>query len=448
MQKENIGTDPIQKLLLKYSIPAITGMLVNALYNIINRIFIGRIQGIGVEALSGVGITIPIMLTIGAFGMLVGVGATANISINLGKGDKKRAQSILGNAIFLSITISIILSVVGLIFCDSILKAFGASSVIMPYAKQYIIVLLFGTIFNVTSFSINHTIRTDGKPIVSASIMVIGCVANVILDPIFIFGLKMGIQGASIATVISQALTTILIFIYYLGGFSNMAVTFESLRPRISHIKKIISIGLSPFSMQIATSCVVLVFNNRLKLLGGDVTIGAFAIISSISTLFLMPIFGLNQGGQHIIGFNYGAKNYDRVKKALFLIISAGTIYLIGGFVLVQFFPSALIGLFSSETSLLEKAIYGIRINMFTLPLLAVCILGTTFFANIGKAKISLSLNLFRQFIMLIPMIFLLSHYFGLTGVWLAQPICDAVSFVLVSAFALLELKKQKQNMI
>ncbi|MEG2045080.1 MAG: MATE family efflux transporter [Clostridia bacterium] len=444
-QQSALKSERLYKLLLKYSIPAITGMLVSALYNIVDRIYIGKIPDIGSQAISGVGVTMPLTTIILAFGMLIGIGATANMSIALGKGNRRTAQKILGNALFLVVVVSLVLSVLGLVFLDKILMVFGASEDLLPFARAYMIPILIGTIFNMLSFSMNHTIRADNSPTIAGLTMVLGCVLNIILDPIFIFVFKMGISGAAIATVISQAVSAAWVMYYYFGGRSKLKINLRSVKPNFKIIMIILSIGVSPFAMQISNSVVQALLNNQLKALGGDVAIGAFTIISSVSMLFLMAIFGLNQGAQPIIGYNYGAKNYKRVRLTLKIVIFVGTVYLTIGFIVTQCFPHFLISLFSTDPALMEITAAGLKINLFTLPLLGACIMGSNFFQYIGKPTISLLLSVLRQFLLLIPILLILPNFFGLKGVWLAQPICDVISFVLIVAMVLIELKKQKR---
>ena len=310
-----LGTEPIGKLLIKYSVPAIIGMMVNALYNVVDRMFIGNIPGVGPMAITGLGVTMPIMTIILAFGMLVGIGATTNISIKLGQGKREEAEHIVGNSITLALIIGIILTVVVTVFSDSILKVFGASESTLIYAKSYMSIILLGTIFSISAMVFNNIIRGDGNPKLSAIIMAAGCATNIVLDAVLIFGFNMGIQGAALATIASQGLTAIWGFSYYLKGKSNLKFTKTSLKLDMNIVKIIFAIGSAPFAMQLATSLVQVISNNALRTYGSDLAIGAMATISSIVMIFLMPSFGLVQGMQPIVGFNYGAKNYDRAIK-------------------------------------------------------------------------------------------------------------------------------------
>ncbi|WP_042274924.1 MATE family efflux transporter [[Clostridium] dakarense] len=436
-----LGTEPIRKLLLKYSIPAIIGMLVNALYNVVDRIFIGNIPGVGPLAITGLGITMPIMTIILAFGMLIGIGTATNISIKLGQGKKEEAQKLIGNAMTLAVIIGFILTFIGIAFADKILISFGASESTLIYAKDYINVILMGTIFNLLAFSLNHSIRADGSPKISAGIMVVGCVTNIVLDAVFIFIFNMGIKGAAYATITSQAITAILTLNYYLSGKSNLKFTKSSLKLEKKLIISVFAIGLSPFAMQLAASIVQVISNNALKVYGGDLAIGAMTTISSISMIFLMPIFGLNQGSQPIIGFNYGAKKYLRAKKTYLASLIAATIILLFGTIIVQLFPQVIIGLFNRDEELMSITVSGIRMYLLMMPIVGISITGSNYIQSIGKAKIAMFLSLLRQVILLIPIIIILPKFIGLNGVWLAQPISDFISTFITGIILFIELK-------
>lgn len=436
-----LGTESIRKLLLKYSIPAIIGMLVNALYNVVDRIFIGNIPGVGSLAITGLGITMPIMTIILAFGMLIGIGTATNISIKLGQGKKEEAQKLIGNAMALAVIIGFILTFIGIVFADQILIAFGASENTLIYASDYIHVILMGTIFNLLAFSLNHSIRADGSPKISAGIMVIGCATNIILDAVFIFIFNMGIKGAAYATIISQAITAILTLNYYLSGKSNLKFTKSSLKLEKRLVMAVFAIGISPFAMQLAASMVQVISNNALKIYGGDLAIGAMTTISAISMIFLMPIFGLNQGSQPIIGFNYGAKKYNRAKKTYLASLIAATVILLIGTIIVQLFPKIIIGLFNRDKELMSITVSGIRIYLLMMPIVGISITGTNYIQSIGKAKIAMFLSLLRQVILLIPIIMILPKFIGLNGVWLAQPISDFISTLITGTILFIELK-------
>ena len=444
--QQALGTESVGKLLLKYSVPAIIGMLVNALYNVVDRIFIGNIPGVGPLAITGVGVTMPIMSITLAFAMLIGIGCTTNISIKLGQGKKEDAQKIIGNGITLSIIISLILSIIGIVFGNQILHLFGASDQTLYYAKSYIYIILAGTVFNTLGFTLNNTIRGDGNPKLAATIMVVGCITNVILDAVLIFVFNLGIQGAAIATVISQIVTALWGLMYYVKGKSNLTFEKSSLKLDKSLVKSIIAIGIAPFSMQIATSLVQVISNNALKMYGGDLAIGAMATISSISMIFLMPIFGLNQGSQPIIGFNYGAKQYDRANKAFKISALISIVILTAGWILVQLSPETVIGMFNKDPKLMDISVNGIRIYLFMIPIIGISITGSNYIQSVGKAKIATVLSLLRQVILLIPMILILPNFFGLNGVWYASPISDFLSTAITAYILYRELKSYKKE--
>jgi len=307
-RSKQLGEEKIGKLLLTFSVPAIVGMLVNALYNIVDRIFVGR--GVGALAIAGITISFPIMLILMAFGMLVGLGATSLISIRLGQNKQEDAEQIMGNAMILLIVLMLGTTVVGLAFLEPLLRVFGASADVMPYAKDYLRIILIGAVFQGIGFGMNNFIRAEGSPKIAMLTMLIGAILNTILDPIFIYIFKWGIQGAALATVISQAASSIWVLSHFLGGKSILKVQKQNLRLKMDVVLSIFSIGFAPFMMQLAASVVNGVMNNQLVEFGGDMAISAMGIITSVSTLILMPIFGINQGSQPIIGFNYGAKKY------------------------------------------------------------------------------------------------------------------------------------------
>ena len=444
--QQTLGTEPVGKLLLKYSVPAIIGMMVNALYNVVDRIFIGNIPNVGPLAITGLGVTMPIMTIILAFGMLVGIGATTNISIKLGQGKREEAEGIIGNSITLAIIIGLSLTIIGTIFSNQILTMFGASEGSISYAKDYISIILFGCVFNILGMLFNNIIRGDGNPKLSAIIMAVGCGANIILDGVLIFGFNMGIKGAAIATVTSQAITALWGFLYYLKGKSNLKLKKSTLKLKRKTIGAIFAIGAAPFAMQIATSLVQIISNNALKTYGGDLSIGAMATVSSIMMIFLMPVFGLVQGMQPIVGFNYGARNYGRSKRALKLSATSATIIFVVGFLLIQAIPHVLVSMFNKDVQLMDITIKGLRKYSLGLPLIGLSIVGTNYIQSIGKAKVAMVLSLLRQVILLIPMIIILPKFLGIDGVWFAQPASDIISAIITSIILYKDIKKYKVN--
>ena len=439
-----LGTEPVGKLLLKYSLPAIIGMIVNGLYNVVDRIFIGNIPGVGPLAITGLGVTMPIMTMIVAFGMLIGIGTTANISIRLGQGKKEEAERLIGNAVTLAIMVGLVIIIIGLTFINQILHLFGASEGSLPYAKAYINIILLGSVFNLLGFVFSNAIRGDGNPRLSATIMITGCFTNIALDALFIMVLKMGIQGAAIATIISQCLTSILGLSYYLRGKSNLKLRKSSLKLDKSLVGSIFAIGCAPFAMQIASSCVQIICNNSLRTYGGDLAIGAMATINSIIMMVGMPIAGISQGAQPIVGFNYGAKQYDRAEKTLKLCIASATIGLLCSWILVQSIPEMIVSLFNSDKELVSISVDGIRKYLSMMPLIGTSMIGSNYFQAIGKAKYAMVLSLLRQVILLVPMMLILPRIFGLNGIWFAQPIADFISFTVTLTLVIREVKSYK----
>ena len=440
--QKHLGEAPIGKLLLQYSVPAIIGMIVNALYNIVDRMFIGNIPNIGSLAITGVGITMPIMTIILAFGMLIGIGATANISLNLGKGNRPTAEKLLGNAFTLSIIVGLAIAIVGTICANPILNLFGASENTLFYAKEYLNIILLGCTFNILSFSLNSTVRADGNPKMSSLTMVIGCGTNIILDYVFIFIFNLGVKGAALATIISQAITFFIILYYYTIGNSNLKLKVENFKLKKHLVTMTFAIGIAPFATQIANSLVQVIANNALKTYGSDLAIGAMTVISSLNIVFMMPIFGINQGCQPIIVFNYGAKKYKRAKETFKYATMAACVICIIGFTIIQCFPTQIISLFNNDPKLTNLAMRGIRIYLLMMPILGINIVATSYYQSIGKAKVSMFVSLLRQVILLIPFTIILPKFIGLDGVWAAGACADSLSVIITLILLRKEFKQ------
>lgn len=440
--QKHLGEAPIGKLLLQYSVPAIIGMIVNALYNIVDRMFIGNIPNIGSLAITGVGITMPIMTIILAFGMLIGIGATANISLNLGKGNRPTAEKLLGNAFTLSIIVGLAIAIVGTICANPILNLFGASENTLFYAKEYLHIILLGCTFNILSFSLNSTVRADGNPKMSSLTMVIGCGTNIVLDYVFIFIFNLGVKGAALATIISQAITFFIILYYYTIGNSNLKLKVENFKLKKHLVTMTFAIGIAPFATQIANSLVQVIANNALKTYGSDLAIGAMTVISSLNIVFMMPIFGINQGCQPIIGFNYGAKKYKRAKETFKYATMAACVICIIGFTIIQCFPTQIISLFNNDPKLTNLAMRGIRIYLLMMPIVGINIVATSYYQSIGKAKVSMFVSLLRQVILLIPFTIILPKFIGLDGVWAAGACADSLSVIITLILLRKEFKQ------
>jgi putative MATE family efflux protein len=425
-------TMPAGRLLLKFSLPAIGAMIVGSLYNLVDRIFVGRIGGL---AMTGIGLSFPFMMLLSAVSSLVGIGASALISIKLGENNKDEAQGLLGNAITMLFGLMLLMTLLGLIFKVPILKAFGASDATMPYAADYMTVILYGAIFQGIGTGLVNVVRASGHPVKSMMIVIVGTLVNIILDPILIFTLDMGISGAAWATIIAQLVTALMVIGHFLSEKSQLKIEKEKLKLHLVTIKSILSIGFAASAMQLASVVVSIISNNALKTYGGDVAIGAMTIINSVMVLFLMSAMGVTQGAAPIIGYNYGAKRFDRVKKVLKLELAAVASICTMTFILVQTFPVMLASIFTSEPELIEKASSGMRLFLLALPLISAQIVGASYFQAIGQAKKAAFLGLLRQVLLLIPLLLILPSFFGLNGVWGSVTLADLIASLIAIVF-------------
>lgn len=423
-----LSTEKIGKLIWEYSFPSIVGMVVMSVYNIVDRIFIGH--GVGALAISGLALTFPFMILLQAFGMLIGAGAASRISINMGEGNTARAEKVLGNALTLTVIISGSVALLSFLMMDYLLKLFGGTDLTIGYAKDYMQIIIPGSIFSATLYGFNNIMRASGFPRKAMYTMMIGAAVNVILDPIFIFVFDWGIRGAAIATVISFIIGSWWVLTHFNLPVSHIKFRKENFRLEKDIVYSILNIGMSPFSMQLATSIVVILINSTLLKYGGDLAIGAFGIINSLITLIIMVVLGLNQGTQPIVGYNYGAKLYDRMFRTVKLAIIIGTILTTSGFLLGMFFSDFSVGLFTKDNELTRISANALRISIFMFPFVGFQIVISNFFQSIGKARVSIFLSLTRQFIFLIPAILLLPSVFGLNGAWAAMPVSDALATI------------------
>ena len=447
MEKKHqlMGTEKITKLLIQFSLPAIIGMLVNALYNIVDRIYIGNIKTVGHLAIAGVGLTFPVVIFVFGFSILIGLGAATNSSLNLGKKRKDEAEKFLGTAVIFGFLISIILMVSVLWNLDWLVEKLGGSEKTTIYASQYLRILAFGFPAAVVGYVGNAAIRSDGNPKMAMATLLIGAITNIVLDPIFIFYMDMGVRGAAWATIISQYVSGIWALYYFTSKFSGMKLHFKNLRLDFVKIKSIASLGSAPFAVQMGASIVNYIYNSTLKDYGGDTAIGAMAIVQAVITFILMPIFGINQGLQPILGYNYGAKYYPRVKEALFKAIFAATTLCVIDFLAIQFLSKYFINIFTQEKELVRIASAGLKIQTFMLPIIGFQIISSIYFQAIGKPKMSFFMSLTRQIIVLVPCIFIMSKLFGVDGIWYAAPVSDFIAAVLTFIFIKLELKHLKE---
>lgn len=438
-----LETKKISKLVWDYALPAIIGTMVNALYNIVDRVYIG--QGVGALAISGLAVTFPVMNLTAALGMLVGAGASSRISISLGQRDHQTAEKILGNSFLLTILFNLVFITLLMFFLEPILMSFGASEDTLPYAKEYLQIILPGNIFLTMTFSFNSMMRASGYPQKAMYTMLIGAVLNIILDPIFIFVFKMGIGGVAWATVISMVVGMFFVMHHFTRKGSTLRLRKKYIRFEKHILVAIVSIGLSPFFMQVAASGVTVLMNTSLKKYGGDLAIGAYGILMSMLMLIVMFVIGLNQGLQPIIGYNYGARNYSRVKAAFFYGIKIATVVTTIGFLMGMFLPRLFARAFTSDIALLDMAENAMRITIIAFPIVGFQVVISSFFQSIGQAKKSITLSLSRQIIFLIPSIIILPRIFGLNGVWAATPVSDTIASLLAAYFFWREIKVLRQ---
>lgn len=430
---EELREAHVGRLMLKYFVPAFIGVFVNALYNIVDRIFIG--QGVGAEALSGISVIFPVMLIMMAFGMLIGIGSGVIVSINMGKKDMDRAEKTLGTSFTLMIIVSVIIMIVTYALKVPILRSFGSTEETFQYANDYLDIILGGVIFMVVGFSLNNIIRSEGNAKIAMISMLLSSVTNLILDPIFIFVLDMGVKGAAYATVISMFVLMLWVLYHFIKSKrSVIKLRLQNIRVNWEIMIEIVAIGMAPFSMQIAGSFVQGLLNKKLIEFGGDLAVGAMGIINSVITLVVMAIVALNMASQPIIGFNYGAKSVDRIKQALRITLIAATLISVAAFALIEAFPGIIIKLFNNDSETLYKlASNGLRLVILAFPIIGFQVVASNFFQAIGKAGLSLFATLIRQVIVLIPLLFILPGFWGINGIWISFPISDSLSAVVVS---------------
>ena len=439
-----LGTKPVGGLLMQYALPAIVAMTASSLYNIIDRAFIGQV--VGPEAIAGLGITFPFMNLSAAFGAAVGVGASTSISVKLGQKDYKRAQNLLGNTVTLNLIIGVLFMVVCMIFLDPILRFFGASDVTLPYAREFMIIILLGNVVTHMYFGMNAVLRAAGKPrhAMYATLFTVAC--NIVLVVAFVWWFRWGIRGAALATVTSQSLA----LCWQMWMFSDKKELLHlrrgiyRLRPQL--VKNIIAIGISPFLMQ-ATSCIIVIFmNNQFVRYGGDMAVGAYSIANSMVMVFFMFVMGMIQGMQPIVGYNFGAEKYDRMFRCLWLTIAAATSILLVGWALSMLFPKEIARIFTTDPTLLEMSARGIRLDMLVFFVVGSQAVITNFFQCIGKVKVSIFLSLSRQLFMLLPMAYVFPLFWQLDGVWYAMPVSDFCAFAMTIPFLLWYMKRLKAN--
>lgn len=435
-----LGTEKIGRLLKQYALPAIIAQTAASLYNMVDSIFIG--QGVGPLAISGLAVTFPLMNLSTAFGTLVGAGAAVMLSVLLGQKNYKAANKVLGNVVSLNIIIGLIFMAVALIFIDPILYFFGASENTLPYAKEYITIILIGNVITHVYFGLNAAMRSSGFPKKAMALTIFTVVFNTILDPIFIFAFDMGIAGAAWATVLAQTVAMGIVLKHF--SDKERAFHFEKgifkLDMRVA--KDSLAIGMGPFLMNAAACLVTLFINQQLRDYSGDLGIGAYGICNRLIFMFIMICMGLNQGMQPIAGYNYGAKQYSRVKEVFWMTAKLGTVVTCICFIIGMFFPRVAVGIFTHDEALMDMASHGFRILVIGFPIVGFQMIGTNFFQCLGMVKKSVILSLSRQILFLLPLLYALPLWHGASGVWMSFPISDALS-ALLTAILLRKLFKK-----
>ena len=448
-QEVDLGREPVGHLLFILAVPAITSQVVNALYNMVDRMYIGHIPEVGSAALTGVGVCFPIIMIISAFAYLFGMGGAPRASIFMGKKDNDTAEKILGNCTTSLMIIAVLLTVLVLIFQEPLLYLFGASENTIGYAMDYMTIYAIGTIFVQLTLGLNAFISAQGFSKISMLTVVIGAVTNIVLDPIFIFGLNMGVQGAAVATVMSQALSAIWAFWFLSGKNTILKLKRENLKINFHILLPCIALGVAPFAMQATESVLVLCFNSSLLKYGGDLAVGAMTILSSVMQFAMLPLQGLTQGGQPIISYNYGANQGERVQKAFKLQTISCFSYSSLLWLLIMLVPGLFVAIFTSDPQLTEITIWALRIYMAGVLLMGIQISCQQTFIAFGNSKKSAFLAVFRKILVLIPLIYILPMFISdqVFAVFLAEPIADTIAVLTTSTMFYFEMKNKMKEM-
>ncbi len=448
--KDFLGTQPIGRLLLKLALPTVAAQLINMLYNIVDRMYIGHIKDVGALALTGVGVCMPLIMIISAFAALVGNGGAPRASIYMGKKDTDTAQKILGNCFSLQIILSIILTIILLIGNKTFLLAFGASENTISYAVNYMNIYAIGTIFVQLTLGMNAFITAQGFAKTGMLSVLIGAVANIVLDPVFIFGMNMGVRGAALATIISQTLSCIWVLSFLFGKKTFLKIKPENLRLHAKIILPCVALGSSLFIMQASESIISVCFNSSLLKYGGDIAVGAMTILTSVMQFAMLPLQGLGQGAQPIMSYNYGAKNNDRVRKTFRLLLKVSFGYSIILWAIVMLFPQMFAMMFTSDNALLSFTSQALRIYMASMFMFGIQIACQMAFNALGKAKDSIIVAVMRKFILLIPLIYIMPAIFKANqtnAVYMAEPVADFIAVCFTAILFAFEFKKaMKEN--
>jgi len=442
-----MGTEPIPKLLLEFSIPAMTGMIVQAVYSIINRAFIGNVPEAATLGMAAITVGMPILLVNMAFGMLIGFGGSAALSLYLGQKDQEKAEKVLGNAFSLVTILGLAVTILGIVFLDPLLKMLGATDEVMPYAREYNLIILIATIPMMIGFGLNNFIRAEGNPRASMNYMVWSAVVNIAFDALFIVVLHWGVAGAALGTLCAQSFTAVLVLRYFFSKRSHVHFHVKSLAIDWKIVGKLSAIGSSSFFMQIGASLVQFVLNNQLMVHGGDKALAAWGIITTLLMFFFFFVFGLNGGSQPLIGYNYGAKNFLRVRTTAKWAILAATAIVVVSWALIEGLAPFFVGLFSGhDQALHELATRGLRLTSLMLPVLGFQIIGAGYFNSVGKPAHSMFLALSRQVLFLLPLAWLLPVFLGLDGIFWATPVADALAALVTMVFFAREFQQLEKK--
>ena len=446
-EQVDLGRGKVGKLLFSLALPTITSQVVNMLYNLVDRVYIGRIEPVetvGKLALTGVGVCLPIIMIISAFAALVGMGGAPRASIEEGRGNPREAERIMGNCFTLLIVISLVLTVVFSVFAEDMLLLFGASPNTIGYAYDYMCIYSLGTIFVQVTLGMNAYITAQGFTTISMKTVLLGAGLNTVLDPIFIFAFDMGVRGAALATILSQAVSAVWVLRFLLGHQTKWRLRRENLRPRAGVVLPCLALGLSPFIMQSTESLIAICFNSSLLKYGGDIAVGAMTVLTSIMQFAMMPLQGLTQGAQPIVSYNFGARNPERVRGAFRVLLRACVTYSVVLWVLVQLFPRVFAGIFTPDAELQAYAAWALRIYMGATCLFGVQIACQQTFIALGNAKASLFLAVLRKIILLIPLIYILPHFLKdqAFAVFLAEPVADLLAVCTTATMFYVQFKR------
>lgn len=436
-----LGRQKIGRLLWQFSWPAIVGMTVNALYNIVDRAFVGR--GVGFIAIAATTVAFPIMMILMAVSMLIGIGSTALISIRLGQQNKEGAEQVAANGALMLVVLPLMLALIYLAFSEQVLRLFGASAETLPYALDFTHIIMLGAAPGGIAMGMNNFIRADGSPRYAMLTQVFGALINAVLNYIFIFKIGLGIKGSALATVCGQTFSALWVLGYYFSGRSLVKIRLKNLKPRIPILLSIMSIGFAPFGMQIAGSIQQMILNKTLMTYGGDLALSAVGIMLSIFTLMFMPIVGLGQGAQPLIGYNYGAGQYLRVKETLKKAVIAGTCIALAGYLAIHIWPVQIVGMFSKgDAALTQLTVKAMLVYFAVTPVIGFQIICSHYFQAVGKPVQSTILSLSRQVLLFIPLLLILPRFWGIDGVWRSAPIADALAVMLTAVLIYFEMKK------